>query len=158
MKRDDPKIKENQDRVVCERLRNTKIRRRFTNQEAYKRRSDTMTSSDGYYPGEIPENVRATIPNFRTPIMINRNYTPDQRGQDIRDEDVLRPSNHKWTGPGEINNMRVRSTDRCPTYGSCLKCFRSGPYGRLCNNCNRDNVTLNKNGLHYVILLSLIHI
>ena len=48
--------------------------------------------------------------------------------------------------------MRVRSADRCPTYGSCLKCFRSGPYGRLCNNCNRDTVTLNKNGLHYVIL------
>ena len=48
--------------------------------------------------------------------------------------------------------MRVLSADRCPTYGSCVRCFRSGPYGRLCNNCNEDNVTLKKDGLHYVIL------
>jgi hypothetical protein len=111
-----------------------------------------MSSSDGNYPGEIPEAVRATIPNFRVPTMINKNYTPDQQGQDIRDADVVRPHNHKWSRPDETATMRVLSADRCPTYGSCVKCFRSGPYGRLCNNYNEDNVTLNKNGLHYVIL------
>ena len=112
-----------------------------------------MSDQDGYYPGEIPEDVRATIPNFRVPEMINKNYTPDQEGQDIRDEDVVRPHNHRWARADEIATMRALSADRCPTYGSCVKCFRSGPYGRLCSNCNTDNVTLNKNGSHYVILM-----
>ena len=105
-----------------------------------------------YYPGEIPEAVRATIPNFRTPIKINKNYTPDQQGQDIRAEDVVRPVNHKMAGPDEVTTWRALSADRAPTYGSCANCFRSGPIARLCNNCNEDNVTLNKNGLHYEIL------
>ncbi len=112
-----------------------------------------MSAQDGYYPGEIPEDVRATIPNFNIPQMINKNYTPDQQGQDIRDDDVVRPHNHKWARADDIATMRALSADRCPTYGSCVKCFRSGPYGRLCSNCNKDNVTLNKNGSHYVILM-----
>ena len=112
-----------------------------------------MSDQDGYYPGEIPEDVRATIPNFRVPVMINKNYTPDQEGQDIRDEDVVRPRNHMWARGDEIATWRALSDDRCPTYGSCVKCFKSGPYGRLCNNCNTDNVTLNKTGSHYVILM-----
>ena len=111
-----------------------------------------MTSSDGFYPGEIPEAVRATIPNFRVPTMINKNYTPDQLDQDIQDADVVCPRNHNWSLEDETNTMRVLSADRCPTYGSCVRCFRSGPYGRLCNICNKDNVTLKKDGLHYVIL------
>jgi hypothetical protein len=112
-----------------------------------------MSLEDGDYPGEIPEAVRATIPNFNVPTMINKNYTLDQEGQDIRDEDVVRPRNHLWARTDEIKTMKVLSADRCPTYGSCVRCFRSGPYGRLCSNCNEDNVTLQKNGLHYVILM-----
>ena len=107
--------------------------------------------ANSYYLGEIPEAVRATIPNFKVPTMINKNYTPDQMGQDIQDADVVRPLNHKWSRPDETVTWRVLSADRCPTYGSCKKCFKSGPYGRLCNNCNEDNATLNKDGLHYVI-------
>ena len=85
-------------------------------------------------------------------MMINMNYTPDQEGQDIRDKDVIRPHNHKWALSDEMSTWRNRSNDRCPTYGSCVRCFRSGPYGRLCSNCNEDNVTLKKDGYHYVIL------
>ena len=110
--------------------------------------------SSNYYPGEIPEAVRATIPNFKAPTKINKNYTPDQQGQDIRDQDVVRPVNHKWAGPDEMSTWRVLSADRAPTYGSCGRCFRSGPYGRLCNICNKDHVTLKKDGLHYQILLT----
>jgi hypothetical protein len=112
-----------------------------------------MSSEDGDYLGELPEAVRAKIPNFNVPTKINKRYTSDQEGQDIRDEHVVRPRNHLWARTDEIKTFKVLSADRCPTYGSCVRCFRSGPYGRLCSNCNEDNVTLQKDGLHYAILM-----
>lgn len=70
-------------------------------------------------------------------VRIVVNYTPDQEGQDIRDVDVIRPSNHRWCDRGgdEIKEWKCRSNVRCPTYGSCEICYKSGPVGKDCNEC-----------------------
>ncbi len=72
------------------------------------------------------------------------NYTPDQEGQEIRQEDVVRPMNHKITTKKE-HDWKEISRSRAPTYGSCECCFRSGPLGKRCNRCN--------NGEYEAILL-----
>jgi len=83
------------------------------------------------------------------------NYSADQEGQDIRDEDVVRPHNHRWTiryaidPDAEIQSWKIKSFARCPTYGSCQKCLKSGPVGTVCNECPIKNF---KPG--YVILRS----
>jgi hypothetical protein len=73
------------------------------------------------------------------------NYTPDQEGQEIRQEDVVRPLNRKITTMKEVANWKEISRSRAPSYGSCEYCFRSGPLGKRCNRCN--------NGEYEAILL-----
>jgi hypothetical protein len=65
-----------------------------------------------------------------------KNYTTDQEGQDIRDEDVVRPNNHRWCiqGDDEVRTWKRKSTARCPTYGSCTNCLKSGPVDLFCND------------------------
>ena len=69
------------------------------------------------------------------------NYSADQEGQVIRDEDVVRPLNHRWTicytndPDAEILSWQKKSYAGCPTYGSCQKCLKSGPVGKVCNEC-----------------------
>ena len=75
---------------------------------------------------------------FQPPVIINKNYTPDQKGQEIRQEDVVRPLNHKITTSRDPA-WQVVSRSRAPTYGSCRSCFRSGPLGKCCNRCNNAN-------------------
>jgi hypothetical protein len=70
------------------------------------------------------------------PVIINKNYTPDQKGQEIRQEDMVRPLNRKITTMGESMKWKEISRSRAPTYGSCEYCFRSGPLGKGCNRCN----------------------
>jgi hypothetical protein len=77
------------------------------------------------------------------PRYIVRDYTtkyPADYEGDIWHEDVVRPSNHKWQkrDDSEANDFNLKSEARCPTYGSCEFCFRSGPVGKLCIDCGDD--------------------
>ena len=78
------------------------------------------------------------IPNRSQRIV--KGYTDDQEGKDIRDEDVVRPSNGKYTKQGspETNSWQHKSTGRCPTYGTCSFCFKAGPTGKKCT-CTYGN-------------------
>ncbi len=68
-------------------------------------------------------------------------FTEDQRGKDIRDEDVVRPSNHRHTeqGKDETHTWKEKSQSRCPTYGSCNMCYTCGPVGMLCKKCRQPD-------------------
>jgi hypothetical protein len=93
-----------------------------------------------YYNGELPEEVRRHIPNFNQLQKVIVNYTPDQKGQDIRPQDIVRPINRKWATLDEMRRCWGQLTNAgAPTYGSCTLCFRSGPIGRPCNQCNYPN-------------------
>jgi hypothetical protein len=69
------------------------------------------------------------------PEQIIVGYTDDQKGKDIRDEDVVRVrSNGKWIAQHstETGTWREKSTGWCPTYGTCSFCFKAGPTGKKC--------------------------
>jgi hypothetical protein len=68
------------------------------------------------------------------PVRIIMGYTDDQKGKDIRDEDVVRVSNGKWIAQHstETGNWKEKSTGRCPTYGTCSFCYKAGPTGKKC--------------------------
>jgi hypothetical protein len=70
------------------------------------------------------------------PEIINVNYTPDQEGQELRQEEVVRPMNRKITTMKDVAKWEEISRSRAPTYGSCEYCFRSGPLGKRCNQCD----------------------
>jgi hypothetical protein len=61
-------------------------------------------------------------------------YMDDQEGQDIREEDVVRPSKHQWSDAYSHNDgdWVAKSRPRCPMYGSCQHCYRSRPVGMFC--------------------------
>ena len=67
------------------------------------------------------------------PVIIVRNYAPDQEGMDIREEDVIRAGNGKYYSNEEIPQFSRKSAARCPTYGNCKVCWKSGPVGKRCN-------------------------
>jgi hypothetical protein len=69
------------------------------------------------------------------PERIVHNYTDDQAGQAIREEDTIRARNGKWYTQEEIDHFPKRSSPRCPTYGNCFSCFSSGPVARRCPCC-----------------------
>jgi hypothetical protein len=86
-------------------------------------------------------------PSIKDPIYHERiviGYTLDQQGQNIRDEDVMRPNNHKWAriGLSETHEWKKKSSGRCPTYGTCSLCWKAGPAGKKCT-CTHG---------HYLIL------
>ena len=63
-------------------------------------------------------------------------YTEQQqtRNNDIQEKDVVCPKNHRWCfkGGAETKTWLQKSTQRCPMYGSCDLCYRSGPVGKVC--------------------------
>jgi hypothetical protein len=66
------------------------------------------------------------------------NHAADQEGQDIRDEDVAQPLNHRHAcqhAIGEIKKWKLKSNPRCPTHGSCMRCMKIRPAGRSCDDC-----------------------
>ena len=89
-----------------------------------------MTAIDTTTPIEDPV-LEYTKP---TPRRIVVGYTNDQEEQDIRDEDVVRPANTKWTKTAstETHGWQMKSSARCPTYGSCDHCYKAGPAGKEC--------------------------
>ena len=66
--------------------------------------------------------------------------TPDQAGQPIRDEDIIRADNGMFFTQDEIAHFRDRSRMICPTYGTCTGCWKAGPVGKRCNDCDDDNI------------------
>jgi hypothetical protein len=71
------------------------------------------------------------------------NYTPGQNGQEIKDEDVVPPANHRYAicGDTEVHTWRKKSRAACPTYGTCMTCMNCGLVGQVCMEC------YNKSGL-----------
>lgn len=63
---------------------------------------------------------------------ILRTYTSDQKGQDIKDEDVIRA----WNGIGytqdEQDHFKDTHRSEQPTYGNCILCRSAGPVGKEC--------------------------
>ena len=64
------------------------------------------------------------------------NYTDDQEGLPIRDEDVIRAENGMWYTEEEERKFKNKSRAHCPTYGNCLNCLKCGPVGKTCNECD----------------------
>ena len=71
------------------------------------------------------------------PLVVT-NYTNEQDyGEYIKEEDVVRPLNSRWCYQAgeETRTWMKKSRARCPTYGTCLYCGRSGPVGQFCMTC-----------------------
>ena len=74
------------------------------------------------------------------------NYTPDQEGKDIKEQDVVRPLNHRYcqryTGihDEELKSWRLKSNARTATYGTCCGCMKRGPLGMYCMKCVNQGV------------------
>ena len=83
------------------------------------------------------ETVRS---NFPPPRYIIVGYDPEHyESRFIRDEDVVRPPNHRNTDSDTPSTWaRDRSTAACPTYGSCQVCFMCGPVDECCDNCGKN--------------------
>ena len=89
-------------------------------------------------------------------------YTPDQEGKDIKDDDVVRPKNHKTceTYGDERREWWQKSTIGMATYGNCPYCLKSGPTGLNCNVCKvkgkapRYSVLVNNNKFLDAITIS----
>ena len=73
---------------------------------------------------------------------VNVNYTDDQEDQDIKEQDVVRPQNHRWVSldSKETATWHLKSRAKAPTYGVCASCFNSGPTGKDCNECSIRNI------------------
>jgi hypothetical protein len=55
----------------------------------------------------------------------------------IKDEDVVRPPNHKYTDKNMPSDWaRKKSMAGCPTYGSCEICMMCGPVDESCIKCS----------------------
>ena len=66
-----------------------------------------------------------------------KHYTPVDLEENIHPWDVVRPDNYKYTiqESPEVNSWRLRTNAGCPTYGSCMRCFGSGPVSENCVDC-----------------------
>ena len=57
----------------------------------------------------------------------------------IRDEDVIRPYNYKYThGTEEQKAWRKTRDVAIPTYGICAVCYSSGPAFKRCKFCGHE--------------------
>ena len=113
-------------------IHDTRTQRLSTNHKIAK--ITTSMNPKTFYNDEIPNK----------PQRIIKAYTDDQEGKDIRDEDVLRPSNGRYTKQGspETKTWEQKSTGRCPTYGTCTFCFKAGPAGKKCLCTNGEYLIL----------------
>ena len=89
----------------------------------------------------IASNTMSTINNecdeFGDEFVV-KNYTNEEDyGEYIKEEDVVRPLNSRWCYQSgeETGTWKQKSRARCPTYGTCLYCGRSGPVGQFCMTC-----------------------
>ena len=95
-------------------------------------------------------------PQWISQIRIIKSYTEDQAGQDIRPEDVVRPTNHCWCiGGNDINEhgrcWTQKSRARRPTYGSCIVCMDAGPVGQTCLKCTEECTENGQRAVYWMI-------
>jgi len=71
---------------------------------------------------------------------IIRNFNPDEEDGPrlINDEEVVKSTNGKFYTWAECKRFRTKSTGHCPTYGNCIRCLKSGPVNKHCNECERQ--------------------
>ena len=72
------------------------------------------------------------------PRYIIRGYDPLTYGGEeyIKDEDVVRPFNYKFSQKIDLtNNWKQKNTGDAQTYGTCDVCFDSGPIWQTCRFC-----------------------
>ena len=81
---------------------------------------------------EIPYELPPPIPRIIIVDMEKKGYGDDD---DIREADVVRSENNRWFTTKEKERFYLKSTAQRPTYGSCHGCFKSGPVGKKCNEC-----------------------
>jgi hypothetical protein len=66
-----------------------------------------------------------------------------EAGAPIKDEHVTRCKNKRWHGKldkdkaYEEGGAYRNTTARCPTYGTCDRCYGSGPVGQVCLPCTK---------------------
>ena len=66
-------------------------------------------------------------------------YDPLTYGAEyIKDEDVVRPSNHKFSRNVDFTNKGSMADHE--TYGTCDECFDGGPVWSQCRFCGKGNV------------------
>jgi hypothetical protein len=108
------------------------LRERYT--DAWRDKCEQWLSSNT----TTSKNIKQEYPKMmmNPPEIINVNYTPDQEGKEIPQEDVVWPMNCKITTMKEVAKWKEIRRSRAPTYGSCGYCFRSGPLGKRCNRYN----------------------
>ena len=101
-------------------------------------------------------NLDQFIPKYMIP-----GYSPETHGTgDIREEDVCRASNHRWSQhilDGDSIHWRSKSASICPTYGNCGRCYCSGPLGYNCTECAQQRapdtcLVIFYAGLHHYIV------
>ena len=93
-------------------------------------------------PGEAPFHFLSpvwTLPFAMTsaaPIVVALDsYTDEEKGGIIKEADVIRAENGRWCARAEVEAFRQKSRMRCPTYGNCCRCWRSGPVAKWCDRC-----------------------
>jgi hypothetical protein len=68
-------------------------------------------------------------------LYIVAEYDDKMRGKVIPDDQVVRAKNGRWFTQDKVNNFKLKSTPRCPTYGVCQHCFSSEPVHMLYQKC-----------------------
>ena len=83
-------------------------------------------------------------------MYIVRGYEPWMRGIQIPNDYVVRPRNHKWCGRFGGEYLIAWSSAGCPTYGTCINCYGSGPVGMTCVHprCGERYLVMFANGVH----------
>jgi len=73
---------------------------------------------------------------------IIRGYNLETYGAEyIKDEDVVRPSNHKFSRQIDwTENWLWKSMADHETYGTCDECFDSGPVWEVCRYCGKGQL------------------
>ena len=84
-----------------------------------------------------PKKLTKTI-TAGNPVYIVRSYSVEQAGQPIQENQVVRAGNGRFFRTDEARSFSVLSSARCPTYGNCNYCWRSGPLNMQCRYCNDD--------------------
>ena len=64
-----------------------------------------------------------------------KKYPNDQGDQNINEEDVARPTNHKWVKDRLEAEEKRKTIVGFPTYGTCSICWKSGPAYKKCIKC-----------------------
>jgi hypothetical protein len=117
-----------------------------------------MNTPMNLYPRDCPNDHSG---NNRAKHFVEdccKNYPNDRGNRRIYPEDVVRPRNHKWADQteqlswqssyeGEEDQYIIYYNRRAPTYGTCNRCWATGPSYQPCQECdNSQYMTLELKG------------